>query len=138
MELINNLAVLFVDDEPEILNSLRRFLRKEPYHALFADSGRKALDVLGSHPVDIIVSDLRMPEMDGLTLLRRVKDDFPEVIRLILSATQELEQVNEALHCGEIFRFIPKPMDPQLFRQIIHDAVCSHRVKDGRKDGVEA
>jgi sigma-B regulation protein RsbU (phosphoserine phosphatase) len=134
MKPVSDITVLFVDDEPEVLNSLRRFLRKEPYRSLFADSGRSAMEILTSHPVDIIVSDLRMPEMDGLALIRRVKAEFPEVIRLILSATRDVEQTIEAINSGEVFRFILKPLDPQPFKQIIYDAVDFYRLKTEREE----
>jgi len=123
------MIILFVDDEPEVLHSLRRFLHKEPYRTLFADGGRSALEIMGIQLVDIIVSDLRMPEMDGLTLLRKVKAEYPEVIRLILSAAHDVEQTIEAISSGDVFRFIPKLLDPKPFKQIIRDAINACRLK---------
>lgn len=124
MESISDVCVLFVDDELDVLSSMRRFLRNEPYQMEFADSGKKALTIMAARPVAMIVSDLRMPEMDGLTLLKKVKADFPETKRLILSATQELGPVIHAVDDGDVFRFIQKPLDPDSFRQIIRDAAA--------------
>jgi len=126
MKTINDVTILFVDDEPDLLSSLRRFLRKEPYHKIFAGSGGEALKILASEPVDVIVSDLRMPEMDGLSLLNSVKTAYPQIIRLILSATRDVEQTIEAINTGEVYRFISKPLDPELFKQIIRNTVDYH------------
>ena len=73
MNSIEDVVVLFVDDEPELISSLRRLLRKEKYGRLYAANGEEALKVLESARVDIIVSDLRMPFMDGLALLSTIK-----------------------------------------------------------------
>jgi serine phosphatase RsbU (regulator of sigma subunit) len=131
-----DVTFLFVDDEPEILSSLQRFLRKEPYRTHFAESGREALDILSKHPVDIIVSDLRMPEIDGLTLLKQVKSDYPEVLRIILSATRDMDQTIEAINTGEVYRFVSKPLDPHVFRRILQDTVDYHLLIAGRKETI--
>jgi len=123
MECISNIVVLFVDDELDVLSSLRRFLRKEPYCMLFAESGEKALHIMASRQVAILVSDLRMPEMDGLALLNQVKKRYPETKRLILSATTDMEEIADAIDNGEVLRFIHKPLDPEPFKNAIREAV---------------
>ncbi len=123
MKSIADIVVLFVDDEPDVLSSLSRFLRKEPYRKMFAESGLKALEILAVQPVAIIVSDLRMPEMNGLALLDKVKASFPEIERLILSATSDMDQIVDAINSGDVFRFIQKPLEPVSFKQIVRDAV---------------
>jgi DNA-binding NtrC family response regulator len=123
MKSIADIVVLFVDDEPDVLSSLSRFLRKEPYRKVFAESGLKALEILAVQPVAIIVSDLRMPEMNGLALLDKVKASFPEIERLILSATSDMDQIIDAINSGDVFRFIQKPLEPVSFKQIVRDAV---------------
>jgi len=123
MKSIADIVVLFVDDEPDVLSSLSRFLRKEPYRKMFAESGLKALEILAVQPVAIIVSDLRMPEMNGLALLDEVKASFPEIERLILSATSDMDQIVDAINSGDVFRFIQKPLEPVSFKQIVRDAV---------------
>ena len=134
MKTESDVTVLFVDDEPDLLSSLRRFLRREPYKMLFANSGREALQVMGDQPVDIIVSDLRMPEMDGLTLLAKVKQAYPEIIRIILSATREVEQTIEAINTGEVYRFISKPMNPAQLKQTLQDVVNYHLLIIGHQE----
>jgi len=102
-------TVLFVDDEEKILRSLKRVLTDEPYNSLFAKSGKEALEILQREQVHIIVTDMRMPEMSGLELLRIVKKEYPHVIRLILSGYTDIDTLLGAINQGEIFRFITKP-----------------------------
>ena len=122
MKTIEQLTILFVDDETSILNALRRFLRKEKYQTLFAGSGKEALEVLTTQTVDIIVTDLRMPEMSGLELIYEVKRLYPDTVRIILSASRDVEETIDSINAGEIFRFVPKPLDPEPFKQILLDA----------------
>jgi len=134
MRTIENLAILFVDDEPDVLSSLRRFLRKEPYQTFFAEGGKNALSVMKSNAIHIVVSDLRMPEMNGMELIHKVKTLYPDVIRVILSATRDVEQTIESINSGEVYRFIPKPLDPESFKQIMLDAIDYYRIKTERQE----
>lgn len=102
-------TVLFVDDEKKVLMSLKRGLMDEPYETLFAKSGKEALEILQHKEVHVIVTDMRMPDIPGLELLKIVKKEYPYIIRLILSGYAELNNVLEAINQGEIFRFITKP-----------------------------
>ncbi len=102
-------SVLFVDDEQRVLKSLKRGLVGEPYRALFALSGMEALEILAVEPVQVIVSDMKMPEMNGLELLQEVAQKFPDVIRLVLSGYSHTSTVLAAVNEGRIFRYITKP-----------------------------
>ncbi len=133
MKKASEVSVLFVDDEPDMLRSMRRFLRKEPYQAGFAGSAREALAILERQPVDIIVSDLRMPDMDGLALLEQVKSGYPDVIRLIFSANRDMEQIINAINSGEVYRFMSKPLDPEGFKRILGETVEHHLLIAGRR-----
>jgi PAS domain S-box-containing protein len=125
-------TILFVDDEPDILSSLKRFLRHEPYMKLFAESGKQALELIENHAVSIIISDLRMPEMNGLELIKQVKAVNQEIVRVILSGSHDIEQIIDSINTGEVFRFIPKPVDPNSFKMIINDAIEYYRLKKER------
>lgn len=116
--------VLFVDDEPLILNALKRGLINEPYEQLFALSGEAALQLLEEHEVSILVTDMRMPGMSGLELLKRVKERYPEVVKLVLSGYTHLPQVLVTVNQGDIFKFITKPwnLDSEL-RDVIKEAL---------------
>ncbi len=106
-------TVLFVDDERDVLNSLERLLKSEPYRPLFAQSGEEALDLLEKERVDVIVADLAMPEMDGHTLLKQVQQKYPEVIRLVMSVHADKSSVLNTIKIGNIYRFFVKPWDDE-------------------------
>ncbi len=102
-------SVLFVDDERRVLNSLKRGLLGSPYRIHLAMSGMEALEILAREDIQVIVSDMKMPEMNGLELLQRVSRKFPEVIRMVLSGYSHTSTVLAAVNEGRIFRYITKP-----------------------------
>ena len=117
-------TVLFVDDEEKVLSSLKRGFLNEPYETLFANSGQEALEILQSNHVHVIVTDMRMPEMDGLELLRAVKEEYPHIIRMVLSGQSQIKNVLAAINQGEIFRFVTKPWKLEdEFKTIIRQAI---------------
>src|SRR5574343_1071311 len=75
-------TVLLVDDEPAILSALRRLLRPDGYNILTAESGREGLELLSEYPVDLVISDMRMPEMNGAQFLEKVRHDYPGTVRI--------------------------------------------------------
>lgn len=116
--------VLFVDDEPQILDGLRNILRKQRKHwdMVFAVGGQAALDELDRKPFDVVVSDMRMPGIDGVTLLHRVKEKYPAAVRIILSGHAEREAIVSALPV--VHQFLSKPCDAETLRSVIERA-CS-------------
>ena len=98
-------SVLFVDDEKRILTALRSIFRRE-YDVYIANSGREALAVLESKPVDVIVSDQRMPNMLGHELLAEVHKRYPKTMRLLLTGFMDKEAIVDTINEGEIYRFI--------------------------------
>jgi len=115
-------TLLLVDDEQNILASLKRLLRRDQYHILTAGSGQEGLDVLASHAVDVIVSDQRMPGMLGADFLRKAKLLYPQTIRIMLSGYTELQAVTDAVNEGAIFKFLTKPWDDHQLREQIAEA----------------
>lgn len=126
--------VLFVDDERNILKSLERLLQFEPYRSFFAQSGQEALDLLKGRKVDVIVSDLAMPEMDGFTLLKQVQQKYPDVIRLVMSVHADESSVLNAIKIGNIYRFIVKPCDYNEITRIISEAIEMSRLQEQKKN----
>ncbi|MCF7532970.1 HD domain-containing phosphohydrolase [Pseudomonas petrae] len=102
-------TVLLVDDEEPILNSLRRLLRGQPYDVLLATSGEQALAIMAERNIDLIMSDARMPNMDGATLLARVYSLYPDTTRILLTGFADLETIVKAINEGQIHRYIAKP-----------------------------
>ncbi|MEJ2154123.1 MAG: response regulator [Desulfobacteraceae bacterium] len=122
--------VIFVDDEPGMLKSMERIVRHEPYDAHFAATGWQALEILEQAKAQVIVSDLKMPEMDGLALLRKVGRDYPETVRIILSGRTDTDTVLEAMHEGNVYRYITKPCDERELVQTIHQALDIWRIQE--------
>jgi two-component system repressor protein LuxO len=116
---LHSAAILFVDDEKSILETLRRLFRKSNYQCHFAQSGREALEILENNVIDIVVSDMKMPEMTGDQLLKEVSERFPETIRIVLSAFAEDDIVMNAINQGRIWGFIHKPWNNQELLQTI-------------------
>jgi CheY-like chemotaxis protein len=108
--MVEKKTVLFVDDDEEILRSLKRGLLDESYNKLFAKSGKEALKALKRTEVHAIVTDMLMPEMSGLELLRIVKKDYPNITGMVLTGYEMDSELINALEQGEIFKLIPKPL----------------------------
>jgi len=102
-------VVLFVDDEPEITEGLKRTLRKEPYDVITANSASAALELLEAYGVDVVISDEKMPGMTGTEFLAIVKNRYPETIRMVLTGQASLEAAIRAINDGRIYRFLTKP-----------------------------
>ncbi len=109
-------AVLCVDDEPNILSALKRTLRGDGHRVLTAGSGQEALQILHGEPVDIIVSDMRMPGMDGAELLEQAHARWPASIRLLLTGHADTSAAVAAINRGRIFRYLTKPWDDAELR----------------------
>ncbi|MES2952248.1 MAG: EAL domain-containing protein [Pseudomonadota bacterium] len=115
-------TLLLVDDEPNVLASLKRLFRRDGYVIHTANSGTEGLDVLAGQRIDVIMSDQRMPGMTGVEFLRAVKIKYPETIRIVLSGYAELQYVTEAINEGAIYRFLTKPWDDDQLREQVQRA----------------
>ena len=117
-------TVLFVDDEERVLSCLKGGLLDEPYKTLFAKSGKEALEILEKNEVHVIVTDMRMPEMGGLELLKAVKEKYPHIVRMVLSGYTQVTTLLTAINQGTIFKFITKPWDfEEDFKPAIREAI---------------
>ena len=115
-------TLLLVDDEPNILASLKRLFRRDGHVILTASSGAEGLSLLSRHKVDIIISDQRMPGMTGVDFLRVAKVNYPDTIRIVLSGYTELQSVTDAINEGAVYRFLTKPWDDEQLREHIKKA----------------
>ena len=106
-------TVLLVDDEESILNSLRRLLRGQPYDVLLAGSGAQALDIMAAQPVDLIMTDARMPSMDGAMLLAETHRLYPATTRILLTGYADMTMMIKAINEGQIHRYISKPWNDE-------------------------
>jgi response regulator RpfG family c-di-GMP phosphodiesterase len=121
-------TILFVDDEPSILSSLRRLFRPHGYSIFVAESGEQGLQVLEKEDIDLVVSDMRMPEMDGAHFLEQVRQRWPHVVRLLLTGYADVTSTIAAINCGEIYRYIAKPWDDNDIVLTVRDALEHQRL----------
>jgi response regulator RpfG family c-di-GMP phosphodiesterase len=125
--------VLFVDDEPNVLDAIQRTLRKQ-VDVKTATSGAEGLRVLReSGPFALVVSDMRMPSMNGPQFLAKVREQDPETVRIILSGQADLQATIEAVNEGHIYRFLSKPCPPDQLMAAITDGLNQHRLITAEK-----
>lgn len=123
-------TVLFVDDEINILSSLKRGLHKEEYNQIFASSAKDALEQLKKNEVEVLVTDMRMPDMNGLELMKIVEEKYPDIVKIVLSGYTQLPQILATINQVNIFRFITKPWDLENdFKRIINDSINHYNMK---------
>ncbi len=129
----NKTTVLCVDDEVNILHSLKRLLRKEPYKLLTANCADEAFEILKQNEVQLILSDQRMPEMTGTELLKEVKKKYPNIVRVILSGYADLSVILEAINEGEIYRFLSKPWNDNELKTTIKQCLEHYAIIEENK-----
>ena len=122
-------SLLLVDDEASILSSLRRLLRPGGYRVYTAGSGAAGLEILARESIDLVISDMRMPEMDGARFLEEVRHRWPQVARILLTGYSDVSSTIAAINRGEIYRYIAKPWDDNELLLTIRDALEHARLK---------
>lgn len=127
------LSLLCVDDDKGILNSLKRTLKGEDYEVIVANSGQEALEILKERSVQVVLSDVMMPEMDGVELVNRIKQQYPEIIRLILTGTDDKNVTVKLINTGEIYRYIAKPWDTEELKYILRQSFEHFRLNNENK-----
>jgi diguanylate cyclase (GGDEF)-like protein/PAS domain S-box-containing protein len=123
-------TLLLVDDEANILSSLKRLLREDGYHILTANGGQEGLLLLGANDVDVILSDQRMPNMTGVEFLHKAKELYPHTVRMVLSGYTELQSVTDAVNEGAIYKFLTKPWDDTQLRSHVAEAFRIKKMSD--------
>lgn len=115
--------IVCVDDDPEILASLSRTLRRDKYDVRTTLDCDEALAWIAEHPVAVLISDYEMPQMTGGQLTGKAKRARPETVRILLTGRRTLETAVDGINQGEIFRFIAKPFDNETLRRDIAAAI---------------
>jgi response regulator RpfG family c-di-GMP phosphodiesterase len=119
--------ILLVDDEAAILDGLRRQLRRR-FTVHTASGGAEALRLLESQPVTVVVSDMRMPEMDGAAFLSQVRRHHPQIVRILLTGQADTESTIAAVRRGKVYRFLTKPCPPEVIGAALDSAIAFHRL----------
>ncbi len=108
--------ILFVDDEPQMLSALTRVFRGKAFKVITANSGSEGLSLLEDHQFDVIISDMRMPEMDGATFLAKSCEQSPKSRRILLTGYSDQDSTIRAINDGHIHQYLTKPWDNQDLR----------------------
>lgn len=116
-------TILCVDDEPNILASLQRLFRKHDFRVVCADGAAAGLAVLEQETIDVVMSDMRMPQCSGTKFLERVRERWPTTMRLMLTGYADLGSIVGAINRGEIYRYITKPWNDEDILLIVRDAL---------------
>ncbi len=116
--------VLFVDDEEAIVNSLKLlFRRQKKFNVFITTDQHEALNIVDTHNIHVVVSDMRMPGMNGAELLLHVKEKSPNTIRILLTGYSEMENIIKSINTGEVYRFLEKPWSNRNLKEKVSEAV---------------
>jgi adenylate cyclase len=128
-EVVRPPVILFVDDEANILSALKRLFRSSGFKLLTAESGSAGLALLAEEPVDLIISDMRMPVMNGAQFLAQAKKQYPEAIRILLTGYSEMDATISAINDGGIYRYLQKPWDEHDLVLTVQQALEQQELK---------
>lgn len=127
--------VLFVDDEDNILKALKRALIDEEYNCFFANSGKEGFEIVKSNNIDVVISDMRMPEMDGLNFLGQVEAYSPDIVKVIQSGQADMYQLINVINTIDVFSFVLKPWDVETtLKPVINKAIWQADLIKSNKD----
>jgi len=129
-------SILVVDDEPDVVRSVKDLLRLD-YKVYTATSPDEGMKILQENPIDVIMTDQRMPEMTGVEFLKRARDPHPDATRLLFTGYADISAVIAAINQGNVYRYIAKPWDPDELQTIIREACERHDLIVQRKQLID-
>jgi CheY-like chemotaxis protein len=127
-------TLLLVDDEAHVIAALKRMLEDEGYEVLAAKSATEGFELLAVNRVGVVVADLRMPGMDGNEFLGRVKELYPDAVRILLSGQADMGSLTDAINCGAIFKFLVKPWEDKQLLENIRGAFKHYTLAGGNRE----
>jgi response regulator RpfG family c-di-GMP phosphodiesterase len=127
-------TLLLVDDEPSILSALRRLFRPQGYRVLTAEGGAAALELVADESVDLVISDMRMPNMDGAQFLARIRQAQPHAVRILLTGYADISSTIAAINGGEIHRYIAKPWDDNDILLVVREALARQALEQRNRE----
>ncbi len=133
MESDEKFNILIVDDEEEVLRALKRTLeRAKEFDAniSLASDAEEAKDKLSGNDYDLVLSDYNMPKMNGVQLLQWVKDEFPDIVRIIITGYSDLETARDAINQANVHNYIEKPWDNKALTDTIHQTIVRKKQRD--------
>lgn len=123
-------SILLVDDEPNVIAAVKRGFIDEPVEVFTAGGANEAMEVLKSHPIKVVISDEKMPGISGSDFLAMVKQDYPNVIRIMLTGHASIDAAMKAINKGEIYRFFTKPWDDMDIRFAVRAAIEKYDLEE--------
>lgn len=125
--------LLFVDDEPNVLKALKRLFRGADYNVHLAENGPAGLEILGEQTIDLIISDMRMPQMDGAEFLTKTAERWPDTVRILLTGYADLESTIAAVNKGKIYSYCSKPWEDNELKILVNNALEQKRLREERQ-----
>lgn len=122
--------ILVVDDEPHVTEALKRMLHREPYVVLTANYANEALQILAREPISVVITDEKMPGMQGAEFLAMVYRHFPDTVRIMLTGHANLDLAMRAINEGQIYRFFVKPCNDDEIRHTVRQAIQQKELAD--------
>jgi response regulator RpfG family c-di-GMP phosphodiesterase len=116
-------TILCVDDETQILSSLKRLLRKEDFDLVTATNGEDGFKVMASRDIHLVISDHRMPGMSGISFLAKVRETYPDTIRILLTGYTEVDSIKASINEGHVYKFLLKPWNDDNLKQEIRQSL---------------
>jgi len=126
-------TLLIVDDEPQVINSIVRILRKEKIHILTAGSGAKAMEMIKRQPVSVVLSDQNMPMMDGISFLEKVREYDDNIVRILLTGYASVDSAIDAINRTQVFELLTKPWDSDELIRTLNRAFDHHSLTKENK-----
>ena len=123
-------TVLFVDDDINIQKSIRRLMMDEEFSSVFASSGKEAIDIINRKKISVVVSDMRMPEMNGLELLKIVEEISPITVKLVLTGYTQIPQILATVNQVDIYKFVSKPWEADELIMTIKKSIDYYITKE--------
>lgn len=114
--------ILIVDDEEKIIKALEKVLRKEPYNIHSTTDPLKVMKILGHNDIDIVILDLKMPKLNGIELLRKIRSKFPHILNIVLTGYADVETSISAINVEKVYKLLRKPWDNEELKSILHRA----------------
>jgi len=120
--------VLFVDDQQEILDLIQRKTRDESFDSYFAKTANEAIQILSTNVINVLITDIMMPDMSGLDLIMKAKEISPDTVRMVLSGNAQMSSVMDAINQGHVFKYLTKPwkIDDKAI-SVIEEALIFHK-----------
>lgn len=134
---MKKIGLVIVDDEKNVLNSLKRLFRSETFGMFLTTDHTEAMEVLAQNPVKVVMSDQKMTKITGVEFLKTVKDKYPEVVNILFTGYADLKIATEAINKGEVYKFINKPWNDEELKSAVREALNKYDLEEKNRSLTE-